>query len=396
MPPRPSVVEIFLVALRLGCVSFGGPVAHLAYFRREYVEQRRWLDEAQYADLVALCQFLPGPASSQTGFGIGYLQRGLAGGIAAWLGFTLPSALLMIGFAYGVAALADFSAAGWLRGLKTAAVAVVAQAVWAMGRGLCPDWPRRLLAVAVAAFVLWLPSAWNQMAVIALGALAGACLPAGAPGAGRAPGAAPAGSGRKQGAACLAIFLVLLLALPALARLTPPGWADTFDRFYRVGSLVFGGGHVVLPLLEREVVAPGWLTHDQFLAGYGAVQAVPGPLFTFSAYLGAVMSHGPGGWTGGLWALTAIFLPALLLVAGVLPFWQAVRSRPRLRSAMQGANAAVVGVLLAAFWQPVCVTGVADARSGGLAVTAAVALFSGRVPVWAVVAAAALLGAAFL
>jgi len=393
MPPRPSLPGIFLAALRLGCTSFGGPVAHLAYFRAEYVVKRRWLDEAHYADLVALCQFLPGPASSQTGFGIGYELRGPAGGLAAWLGFTLPSALLMLGFAHGVASLGVTGPTGWLQGLKVAAVAVVAQAVWAMGRTLCPDWPRRALALAAAGLVLWLPGAWSQLAVLGLGALFGW-------GFLRAPGTAPVpattAGHRKTGAVCLGLFGLLLGLLPVAARLTADPRLEIFDRFYRAGALVFGGGHVILPLLEREVVAPGWLTPDQFLAGYGAAQALPGPLFSLGAYLGAVMGHGPGGWGGGLWALLAIFLPGLLLVAGVLPFWQTLRTRPGAQAALRGANATVVGVLLAAFCQPVCTAGLVDGRTVALAVAGFIALQSGRIPAWAVVTAAAGLGALLL
>ena len=399
MPPRPSLVEIFLVALRLGCASFGGPVAHLAYFRKEYVEKRHWLDEAHYADLVGLCQFLPGPASSQVGFGIGCLQRGLAGGLAAWLGFTLPSALLMIGFAYGVTALGDSATAGWLHGLKVAAVAVVAQAVWAMSRSLCPDWPRRLLALAAAAAVLWLPFAWMQMAVIAAGAAIGWKFPGGggttrfAGYAQRAP--APAGlmvPPPSTGITCLVFFFALLLALPWFAHASANPFVEILDRFYRAGALVFGGGHVVLPLLEREVVTPGWVTHDQFLAGYGAAQAMPGPLFTFSGFLGAVMSHGPGGWMGGMWSVAAIFLPAGLLVAGVLPFWHQLRSRPGAQAALRGANAVVVGLLLAALYHPVWTTGITGGRSVALAAAGFIALQVGKIPAWAVVLAAAVLG----
>lgn len=393
MPPRPSLPEIFLVALRLGCTSFGGPVAHLAFFREEYVVKRRWLDEAHYADLVALCQFLPGPASSQTGFGIGYLQRGLAGGLAAWLGFTLPSALLLIGFAYGVTSLGDLGSAGWLKGLKVAAVAVVAQAVWLMGRNLCPDWPRRTLALAAAGLVLWLPFAWSQIAVIAVGAVIGwLVLPVGSPLAATSSANTVAASGDptvKAGLPYLITFFLLLVALPGLAHVTASPALDILDRFYRAGSLVFGGGHVVLPLLEREVVAPGWLTPDQFLAGYGAAQAVPGPLFTLSAYLGAVMAHGPGGATGGAWALLATFLPALLLVAGALPFWSALRHQPAAQAALRGANATVVGVLLAALWHPVGTAGIADVATLAVAMGGFVALLSGKVPTWAVVVATA-------
>lgn len=399
MPPRPSLSEIFLVALRLGCTSFGGPIAHLAFFREEYVVKRRWLDEAHYADLVALCQFLPGPASSQTGFGIGYLQRGLAGGLAAWLGFTLPSALLMIGFAYGVASLGDPGSAGWLQGLKVAAVAVVAQAVWAMSRNLCPDWPRRALALVAAALGLGLPWAWSQIAMIAVGAIAGLVF---LRGTGIHRGNAEERKHGENGSALpsfrfsaifLGLFFALLLALPVASRILDQAWLDLLDRFYRAGSLVFGGGHVVLPLLEREVVGPGWLTPDQFLAGYGAAQALPGPLFTLSAYLGAVMQHGPGGVTGGAWALVAIFLPALLLVAGALPFWSALRHQPAAQAALRGANAAVVGVLLAALCHPVGTAGIVDAGTLVAAVGGFVALLSGKIPAWAVVIAAAGAGA---
>ena len=401
MPPRPSLLEIFLVALRLGCTSFGGPVAHLAFFRQEYVVKRRWLDEAHYADLVALCQFLPGPASSQTGFGVGYLQRGLAGGLAAWLGFTLPSALLMIGFAYGVTSLDNLETAGWLKGLKVAAVAVVAQAVLAMWRNLCPDLPRSVLAATSAGVLLLLSQVWSQVGVIAAGAVVGFLFfPPGAVhgnaeerNQGRPSPVVPS---YRASAVCLVIFFGLLLVLPVLAHVTRHPALELFDRFYRVGSLVFGGGHVVLPLLEREVVAPGWVTQDQFLAGYGAAQAVPGPLFTLSAYLGAVSSHGPRHWLGGTWALLAIFLPALLLVAGVLPFWQALRHRPAAQAVLRGANAAVVGVLLAALIVPVMATGLTGRGSLVLAAAAFAALQTGRIPAWAVVGAAAAAGACLM
>lgn len=397
MKPPPALREIFIVALRLGCTSFGGPVAHLAYFRKEYVERLRWLDDAHYADLVALCQFLPGPASTQTGFGVGYLQRGWAGGLAAWLGFTLPSAGLMIGFAYGVTALGGGAETGWLRGLKVAAVAVVAQAVWSMGRALCPDWPRRALALAAAGLLCWLPMAWIQMATIALGAMLGWLFFQGSDVS--PPNIPPSPAARRHTAlVCLTLFFVLLGVLPLLARTTGSPWWETFDRFYRAGSLVFGGGHAVLPLLEREVVAPGWLTHDQFLAGYGAAQAVPGPLFTLSAYLGTVMTahpgpsatgNGPTGWLGGLWTLVAIFLPSLLLVAGTLPFWQQLRHLRGAQAALRGANAVIVGVLLAALYHPVWTGGITGGCSLGLAIAGFVALQSGKLPVWAVVGALA-------
>ena len=418
MSAPPSLLEIFLTALRLGCTSFGGPVAHLGYFRKEYVERRRWLDDAHYADLVALCQFLPGPASSQVGFGIGWLQRGLAGGLAAWVGFTLPSAALMIAFAYGVAALGGLGAAGWLAGLKAAAVAVVAQAVWAMAVNLCPDRPRATLALGAAGALLLAPAAWCQVGVIAAGAVLGWALfrpmvkdngraqPLDRLGAlslsnGQdcaATQVAPAGPAlsRRTGALCLAAFFVLLAGLPLLTRTTANPWLAVFDRFYRVGSLVFGGGHVILPLLEREVVAPGWLTHDQFLAGYGAAQALPGPLFTLCAYLGALMRVGPGGWLGGLWAVMAIFTPSVLLVAGTLPFWQTLRRQAGAQAALRGANAAVVGVLLAALYHPVWTAGITGARSLALALAAFAGLQVWKLPPWAVVIGAAALGQAFL
>jgi chromate transporter len=394
MSAPPSLLEIFLAALRLGCTSFGGPVAHLGYFRKEYVERRRWLDDAHYADLVALCQFLPGPASSQVGFGIGWLQRGLAGGLVAWVGFTLPSAVIMTAFAYGVSALGALGAAGWLQGLKTAAVAVVAQAVWAMGVNLCPDRPRATLALGAAGALLLAPAAWCQVGVIALGAAVGWALFRDGANGGAAP-AAPA-LDRRRGALWLAVFLLLLVGLPLLARTTANPWLAIFDRFYRVGSLVFGGGHVILPLLEREVVAPGWLTHDQFLAGYGAAQALPGPLFTLCAYLGALMRVGPGGWLGGLWAVVAIFTPSVLLVAGTLPFWQTLRRQAGAQAALRGANAAVVGVLLAALYHPVWTAGITGARSLALALAAFAALQVWKLPPWAVVIITALLGQAFL
>jgi len=386
---RPSLSEIFLVALRLGCTSFGGPIAHLAYFQQEYVVKRRWLDEEQYAELVALCQFLPGPASSQTGFAIGYQRRGLAGGLLAWLGFTLPSAILMISFGYGLTAMGDVSHAGWLQGLKAAAVAVVAQAVLAMWRSLCPDLPRSIIAGVMAGILFLVSGAWSQIAVIALGALVGSLWlkPSVV-----APTLAPAPARMGNGLPWLLMFFALLFALPVLARLAPAGWMDVADKFYRTGALVFGSGHAVLPLLEREVVTPGWLTHDQFLAGYGAVQAMPGPLFTFVGYLGAVIRVGPGGWLGGAWALVWVFTPALIIVLGVLPYWQKLRRIPAAQAALGGANAAVVGVLLAALIDPVARSGLANGWHVGLAAVAFAALHFLKTPTWLVVVACALLG----
>jgi chromate transporter len=394
MSAPPSLLEIFTVALRLGCTSFGGPVAHLGYFHREYVERRHWLDDAHYADLVALCQFLPGPASSQIGFGIGFLHRGLAGGLAAWLGFTLPSAALMTAFAYGVTALGALGTAGWLAGLKAAAVAVVAQAVWSMAGSLCPDRPRATLALAAAVVLLLVPAAWSQVGVIALGGALGWWLFRGA--TNDAGTSAPVTASRRIGVLWLVAFFGLLAGLPLLAAVTHHPWLMIFDRFYRTGSLVFGGGHVILPLLEHEVVAPGWLTHDQFLAGYGAAQALPGPLFTLCAYLGALAQVGPGGWLGSVWALTAIFTPSVMLVAGALPFWQTLRHRPGAQAARRGANAAVVGVLLSALYHPVWTAGVTGARSAALAFAAFAALQVWKTPPWALVIIAAAIGQIFL
>jgi len=383
--PAVSPGRLFVVALRLGLTSFGGPAAHIGYFRREYVERRGWLDERGFADLLALCQFLPGPASSQFGFAVGLQRGGLAGGVAAWLGFTLPSAVLMLLFAAGVHVLPDLVAAGWLKGLKVAAVAVVGQAVWQMGRSLCPDLPRLGLAMAaLLALVLW-PAAWVQMAVIGGGALLGWLGLRGRLGSPAPAGGSRSAGRRRAGAVWLALFAVLLLGLPLFGGEI----AAVMARFYRVGALVFGGGHVVLPLLEAEVVGPGWLNHDEFLAGYGVAQALPGPLFAFSAYLGSLSGTGPGGVVGGLFALVAVFLPGLLLVLGVWPFWQRVRSIGAAQAALAGANAAVVGVLAAAFWRPVLPAGVTDVRSLLLALVLFAGLQWAKLPAWAMVLAAA-------
>lgn len=387
-PSRASPLELFAAALRLGLTSFGGPIAHLGYFRREYVERRRWLDEAGFADLVALCQFLPGPASSQFGFALGYQRGGLAGALAAWLGFTLPSAVLMLLFAAGFGANAELGSAGWLHGLKVAAVAVVAQAVWQMARSLCPDWPRALLAAAAAAALLLFSATWVQIAVIAAGAAAGWWWLSARIAVTRT-GNVAAGGRRRVGLAWLAIFAALLVGLPWLAAASGAGWVAVADRFSRCGALVFGGGHVVLPLLEAEVVGPGWVTHDTFLAGYGAAQALPGPLFTFAAYLGSVSGVGPGGIAGGVLALAALFLPGLLLVLGAWPFWERLRGAPAAQAALRGANAAVVGILAAAFCRPVLPAGVTDLRSGVLALALFAGLQWARLPAWAIVAVAA-------
>ena len=346
-----KLLEVLAASTKLGLTSFGGPVAHLGYFHQEYVVRRRWLDDHTYSDLVALCQFLPGPASSQVGIALGIMRAGLLGGLAAWLGFTLPSALLLVAFAYGVQGFPTEQTAGWLHGLKIAAVAVVAQAVWSMAQTLCPDRARASLAILAAVAVLAAPSSGTQLLVIAAGGLAGWRLLRRSEAA--PPARLPVGYGKRLGSVILGVFFVLLVALPLLRQGIPSQTLALVDSFYRAGSLVFGGGHVVLPLLQAEVAPPGWVSNEQFLAGYGAAQAVPGPLFTFSAYLGAVMGPEPNGWQGAAIALVAIFLPSYLLVAGGLPFWNEVRSHPQFRSALGGINAAVVGLLLAALYTPV-------------------------------------------
>ncbi len=374
---------IFRIFLRLGLTSFGGPVAHLGYFREEFVVRRRWLSEPAYADLVALCQFLPGPASSQVGIGLGLQQAGLRGALAAWAGFTLPSALLLILFALTLGLAPDFTHSGWFHGLKLVTVAVVAQAVWGMARTLCPDGLRRLMMVAAAAILLQTPGVGVQLAVLAGGALLGLLflhtkLPDG-------PDLLVVPVSRSFGLAALALFALLLAGLPLLAAVFPSQGLALFDRFYRAGALVFGGGHVVLPLLQALVVAPGWVSNDTFLAGYGAAQAVPGPLFTFAAYLGAVMGPAPHGWAGGLLCLTAIFLPSFLLVTGILPFWDELRRQPRVRAALGGVNAVVVGLLLAALYNPVWTSGVSSETDVLVALGAFVLLQVARWPSWAVV-----------
>ncbi len=375
--------EVLLVFLRLGLTSFGGPVAHLGYFREEFVARRRWLDDRAYADLVALCQFLPGPASSQVGIAIGLSRAGYAGALAAWIGFTLPSAIALVLFAYGMGALGDVTGAGWLHGLKVAAVAVVAQAVLGMMRSLAPDRERATMAVAAAIIALAVPSAWGQVGAIALGGIVGvALLRTAAP---IEQASLPLNVSRRTGAALLAIFFILLIGLPLVAATTSSQAVKLFDAFYRAGSLVFGGGHVVLPLLQASVVPPGWVSNDLFLAGYGAAQAVPGPLFTFAAYLGAVMGPPPNGWIGATLCLVAVFLPSLLLVIGALPFWEDLRQRPSAQAALRGVNAAVVGLLLAALYHPVWTTGIAGTGDFALAVAAFLLLFMWQTPPWLVV-----------
>jgi chromate transporter len=374
-------LAILLIFLRLGVTSFGGPVAHLGYFRTEFVARRQWLSEAAYADLVALAQFLPGPASSQTGFALGMLRGGLAGGIAAWIGFTLPSAALMVAAAYGVDVL---SGSGIVHGLKLVAVAVVAQAVWGMAGSLAPDRTRATIAAAAAVALLLLPSAVTQVGVILAGAALGLALCRDGAGAGSAPLGIAVGRG--AGLAALAAFLVLLVGLPVAAQ---AGFMPALaEAGYRAGALVFGGGHVVLPLLERAFVPTGWVSADAFLAGYALAQAVPGPLFTFAAFLGAAAWGG----AGGAIALVAIFLPGLLLMYGALPFWDGLRRRPDAQAALRGVNAAVVGILLAALFDPIWQGSVRQPADFAVALAAFVALVLWKAPVWAVVAATAAAG----
>ena len=393
-----SAGVVFAAFLKLGLTSFGGPVAHLGYFRDEFVDRRGWVDARGYGDLVALSQFLPGPSSSQVGMALGASRAGLAGAAAAWLGFTLPSAAAMVLFALGVARFAGEAGAGWLDGLKVVAVAVVARAVWTMARQLCPDRPRAALAVLAAIAVLAWPGTPGQMLAIVLGGVLG-WLVIGAETEG-APPALGELVGKRTAIACLALFAAMLVALPIAARLAGgPGVAGypslaLADSFYRSGALVFGGGHVILPLLQAEVVPTGWIGRDAFLAGYGAAQAVPGPLLTFSAYLGAAIDPRLGGWPAAALCLVAAFLPSFLLVVGMLPFWDALRRHAAAQSAMRGVNAAVVGLLLAALYDPVWTGAIHGPDDFAFAVAAFAALTLAKLPPWLVVIACGLAGAA--
>jgi chromate transporter len=382
MTPESSSWTVFLVFLRLGLTSFGGPVAHLGFFRTEFVERRRWLDEAHYADVVALSQMLPGPASSKVGIMIGVLRAGIPGAFAAWLGFTMPSALALIAFGYGVTALGDLAGAAWLHGLKIVAVAVVAQAVWSMAKNLCPDRERLAIAGAATVLTLAVPSTVGQVGAIVLGGLIGWQL---LPGETIALIPLPLRISKLWSIASVVLFFALLFALPLAASSTGNHLVALFDAFYRSGSLVFGGGHVVLPLLQAATVQPGWAGNDAFLAGYGAAQAVPGPLFTFSAYLGTVMGPPPNGWTGGLFCLVAIFLPSFFLAIGPLPFWNWIREHAVMRSVLKGVNAAVVGLLLAALYNPVWTSAIHRPTDFAIAVVALLLLGPWKLPPWLVV-----------
>jgi chromate transporter len=381
--------EVFSAFFKLGLTSFGGPVAHLGYFRDELVIRRKWLSDHAYADLVTLCQFLPGPASSQVGFALGMIRAGWLGALAAFTAFTLPSALVLMVFAMTAASISGPIGTGALNGLKIVAVAIVAQAVWGMARTLCPDRERAAIAVGAVALLAFLPGAFGMVGAIVLGALAGLALGRGT--------ATPVGGHVTMpvthgvGVAALVVFAGLLFVLPVIAGQSQ--LLAVIDSFYRAGALVFGGGHVVLPLLQAEVVAPGWVTPDQFLAGYGAAQAVPGPLFTFAAYLGAVLGPEPNGVAGAMIALLAVFLPGFLILTGILPFWDRFRAMAPAQSLMQGANAAVVGILGAALYSPVFTSAIGDRRDLALALVCFVLLMAWKAPPWVAVIVAAAGGA---
>lgn len=427
-----TIGEVFWAFLRLGVTSFGGPVAHLGFFRESFVERRKWMSDGTYADLVALCQFLPGPASSQVGMAIGLQRAGIGGLLAAWFAFTMPSAIVLVAFAFGIASLGDDASMGWLYGLKAAAVAVVAQAVLGMAKNLTPDAKRATIAGAAMIIILLIPNPFVQVGAIALGGVIGLAWLRGeavaetgetvaeAGGSVAAAGGSVAAAGvqspdarqrpggddvpqdfrvrisRRVGAAALTVFVLLLAALPILTAVTGDSSLRLIDVFYRAGALVFGGGHVVLPLLEAETVATGLVGHDSFLAGYGAAQAVPGPLFTFAAFLGASTTSGPTGLIGAGIALLAIFLPAALLVIAALPFWERLRRAQAVRRALLGVNAAVVGILAAALYDPVFTQGITSPATLALAVAVFIAQVKWKLPAWAAVIAAGLIGFAFL
>ncbi|WP_321798250.1 chromate efflux transporter [Caballeronia sp. J97] len=392
-----SALEVLAVFLRLGLTCFGGPIAHMGYFRREFVERRRWLDDESFGDLVALCQFLPGPASSQAGFSIGLLRAGWLGGLAAWFGFTLPSVLLLLAFAAVAPSLRGPVGAGLIHGLKIVAVAVVAQAVWDMARRLCPDRHRALIALVALAVLSVLTTVYAQLIVIALGAALGFILcrtPALASKTGRQADTHEFRISRTAGGVALMLFCVLLFGLPALAQTGAGRAISVFDGFYRSGALVFGGGHVVLPLLQQQTVATGWVSSNDFLAGYGAAQAVPGPLFTFAAFLGWVMAETPHHWIGALLATAGIFLPGLLLVIAALPYWQALRARSSMGAVLSGVNAAVVGLLATAFYSPVWTSAVHSAIDFAIATIGFCLLTRWKISPLVVVAVCALAGVA--
>jgi chromate transporter len=390
MPTTGSPWEVFRVFLKLGLTSFGGPIAHIGYYREEIIVRRRWIDDAAYTDLVALCQFLPGPASSQVGFSLGPIRAGYGGALAAWTGFTLPSAILLTAFAYGANVLGGQIGMGLIHGLKLVAVAIVAQAVFGMAHTLCPDRLRASIACVAALMILFSASSVFQIGTIVMGGLAGLWLCRAAAPVVTASLGAPVS--RRVGVIALATYLVSLVALPVLSRLSPSD--EVFDAFYRSGALVFGGGHVVLPLLSKAFVTPGWVSEDALLAGYGAAQAVPGPLFTFAAYLGAVVTPSPHGIAGAAVGLVGIFLPGFLVLLGALPFWDAFRQRVGAQAIMRGINAAVVGLLGAALYNPLWISSVKSSADFAIALTGFILLVTWRAPPLLVVILGALAGVA--
>lgn len=399
-PHHNSAWQIFWIFLKLGLTSFGGPVAHLGYFHQAFVLKLRWLSEAEYADLVALCQFLPGPSSSQVGLALGYRQAGYAGALSAWLGFTLPSALILLGFALGLSQFEQLLSTGVVHGLKVVAVAVVAQAVWGMARQLCPDVARINLMLLACAAVLLFSHAWMQLLVIAIAALIGVLCFADkvSPISSSALSLTVSKTSRKfnMSVVWLVLFIGLLFGLPLLQQLYPSATLAMFDAFYRSGALVFGGGHVVLPLLQAEVVHSGWVSADRFLAGYALAQAVPGPLFTFAAYLGASMQHAPSGLAGAVVALIAIFLPSFLVLFAVLPHWDHLRQYAKVQAGLMAVNAAVVGILLAALYQPIWSSSIVTPIDFCLALLGFVALMFWKLPPWLLVLGGAVFGWLFL
>lgn len=385
-----SAWSIFLIFLKLGLTSFGGPIAHLGYFREEFVVKRQWLSEQAYADWVALCQFLPGPASSQVGIALGFMRGGYVGALMAWLGFTLPSAIFLMVCAFGLMAYADVMPAGLLHGFKVVAVAIVAQAVWGMASKLCRTVPTVSIMLLAACAVLWFDVIWAQIVVIAVTAVVGAIwFHPHQPTPSKAD--IPSAISQRAGVCWLALFFGLLACLPVLAVTFSHKALGVIDAFYRSGSLVFGGGHVVLPLLQAETVTTGWVSQEVFITGYGLAQVVPGPLFTFSAFLGASMTDLGGVWLGGMVALLAIFAPSFLLVFGAMPFWESLRQNQRMQGALVAVNAAVVGILLAALYQPIWTSAIVHAKDFSLALIAFVALMFWRLPPWLVVFASGLL-----
>ena len=380
-----TLLEILLVSTRLGLTSFGGPIAHLGYFHEEYVRRRKWMDEKSYADLVALAQFLPGPASSQVGIGIGVMRGGVIGGIVSFIGFTMPSVIALILFALLLQSF-DVADAGWIQGLKIVAVVVVAHAIIGMAKNLTPDLPRKAIALCVLVATLFWQTTFTHVIVILIAAVIGYLIYKNS--AEKEEHRIQFPIAKRFAAGCLGLFFGLLLLLPIIREVTGSYWVAMFDSFYRAGALVFGGGHVVLPLLEREFVPTGWLSEEAFLAGYGATQAVPGPLFTFAAYLGTVMN----GWQGGLFATVAIFLPAFLLILGTLPFWDILRTNQKIKGAVMGVNAAVLGILISAFYTPIWTSSILEPMDFALAAILFSMLVYWKLPPWVIVICGAIGG----